>query len=266
MKLGILGGAGRMGQMIAREILAKQHDATLGASVDHKKSWAIGKDVGGILGADPCGVCVTTDKEAAFKTCDVLVDFTTADAVAEHAAMAHQYNKALIVGTTGLGDKEMAAIRAAAMKTPMLQAANMSVGVNLLVSMIEKAAAMLGPEYDIEIMESHHRHKIDAPSGTALALAQSAAKGRGVKLEDALIPARYGQIGARPVGAIGMQVFRGGDVVGDHTVTFAGTGERIEFAHKASDRSLFAKGAVKAALWLKGKPAGLYTMRDVLGV
>jgi 4-hydroxy-tetrahydrodipicolinate reductase len=142
----------------------------------------------------------------------------------------------------------------------------MSVGVNLLVSLVEKAASMLGPEYDIEIFEAHHKHKIDAPSGTALALAQSAARGRGVKLEDALVPARYGQIGARPVGAIGMQVFRGGDIVGDHTVTFAGTGERIEFAHKANDRSLFAKGAVAAALWLGGKPAGLYSMHDVLGL
>jgi 4-hydroxy-tetrahydrodipicolinate reductase len=266
MKLGILGGAGRMGQMIAREILANDHGAKLFAAVDHKKSWAIGKDMGGILGADPCGICVTTDKEAAFKACDVLVDFTTADAVTEHAALAHQHGKGLIVGTTGLGDKEMAAIKAAASKSPMLQAANMSVGVNLLVSLVEKAAAMLGPEYDIEIFEAHHRHKIDAPSGTALSLGHAAARGRGVRLEDAMVPARFGQIGARPVGAIGMSVFRGGDVVGDHTVTFAGTGERIEFAHKASDRSLFAKGAVKAAVWLHGKPAGLYTMRDVLGV
>lgn len=266
MKIGILGGAGRMGQMICREILSKQYPATLAASVDHIKSWALGKDVGGILGVDPCGICVTTQKEEAFKVSDVLIDFTTADATVEHAALAHQHGKALVVGTTGLGDKEMAGIKAASQKAPVLQAANMSVGVNLLLSYVEKAAQMLGSDYDIEIFEGHHRHKIDAPSGTALALGHAAAKGRNVKLEEAMVPARFGQIGARPVGAIGMSVFRGGDIVGDHTVTFAGTGEIVEFSHRATDRSLFAKGALRAALWLKGRPAGLYTMRDVLGL
>lgn len=266
LKIGILGGAGRMGQMIARELLARPQGAQLAASVEHLKSWAIGKDVGGILGVDPCGVCVTTQKEAAFKACDVLIDFTTADATAEHAALAEAHGKALVVGTTGLGDKEMTAIKNAAKKAALLQAANMSVGVNLLVSMVEKAAAMLDSEYDIEIFEAHHRHKIDAPSGTALALGHAAAKGRGVKLEDAMLPPRIGHTGPRPAGGIGMSVFRGGDVVGDHTVTFAGIGERIEFSHKASDRGLFAKGAVRAALWLKGRPAGLYSMRDVLGL
>jgi 4-hydroxy-tetrahydrodipicolinate reductase len=266
IKIGILGGAGRMGQMLTREILAGKNGATLVASVDHKKSWALGKDVGGIIGVEPCGVCVTTQKDDAFKASDVLIDFTTAEATMEHAALAHQYGKALVVGTTGLGDREMAAIKSAAQKSPVLQAANMSVGVNLLVSFVEKAASMLGTDYDIEIFEAHHRHKIDAPSGTALALGHAAARGRGVKLEEAMIPARYGNIGARPEGSIGMSVFRGGDVVGDHTVTFAGTGERIEFSHKASDRALFAKGAVRAALWLHGKPAGIYSMRDVLGL
>lgn len=267
MKIGILGGAGRMGQMISREILSGQHkDIALAASIDHKKSWAIGKDVGNIIGAEPCGVCVMTDKAQAFRDSDVLIDFTTPEAALEHAQLAFAHGKALVAGTTGLGEREMAAIKTAAQKAPVLQAANMSVGVNLLVSLVEKAAALLGDDYDIEIFEAHHRHKIDAPSGTALALGAAAAQGRGVKLEDAMIPARYGQIGARPAGAIGMSVFRGGDVVGDHTVTFAGTGERIELAHKASDRSLFAKGAVRAALWLGGKPPGLYSMRDVLGL
>ncbi len=266
MKIGILGGAGRMGQILAREILSKKYPATLAAAVDHKKSWALGKDMGGILGVDPCGVCVTTQKDDAFRVSDVLIDFTTADATVEHAGLAHQYGKAIVIGTTGLGEVEMAAIKSASLKAPVLQAANMSVGVNLLLSFVEKAAGMLGVDYDIEIFEAHHRHKIDAPSGTALALGHAAAKGRKVKLEDALVPARFGQIGARPEGAIGMSVFRGGDVVGDHTVTFAGTGERIEFAHKANDRSLFAKGAVTAAMWLGGKPAGLYSMRDVLGL
>jgi 4-hydroxy-tetrahydrodipicolinate reductase len=265
-KIAILGGAGRMGQMIARDLLSKKDAAVLVATVEHGKSWAIGRDIGEITGLGPAGVKVTQDKEAAFAAADILIDFTSPEATLEHAGLAFQYGKGLVVGTTGLGETELAAIEAAAQKAPVIQAANMSVGVSLLVSLIEQVARMLDPEYDIEVYEAHHRHKVDAPSGTALALAHAAAKGRGVTLEKALIPARYGQIGARPPGAIGMSVFRGGDVIGDHTVTFAGTGERIEFTHKASDRSLFAKGAVKCALWLHNRPPGLYGMRDVLGL
>jgi 4-hydroxy-tetrahydrodipicolinate reductase len=266
IKIGILGGAGRMGQMIAREILGKKHNAVLAASVDHGKSWAIGKDIGEITGSGASGIRITDDKEAAFRASDVLVDFTTPEATLEHAGLSRQYGKGLVIGTTGLGERELAAIHSAAQKAPLLQAANMSVGVNVLASVIEQVAKMLDDDFDIEVFEAHHRHKVDAPSGTALALAQAAAKGRGIDLDKAMIPARHGHTGARPAGAIGMSVFRGGDVVGDHTVTFAGTGERIEFSHRASDRSLFAKGAVKAALWLAGRPPGLYGMRDVLGV
>lgn len=265
MKIGILGGAGRMGQMIAREILA-QKKATLAAAVDHARSWAMGKDLGGMLGGDPCGVCVTSDKKAAFKTCDVLIDFTSPEAAAEHAALAAENKKGLVVGTTGLTAKEEDALRAAGEKTAVLYSANMSVGVNLLLTLVEQVARRLDPEYDIEIFEAHHKHKVDAPSGTAIALGHAAAKGRGVDLNDAMVPVRYGQIGARVPGSIGISVFRGGDVIGDHTVTFAGTGERLELTHKASDRALFAKGAVRAALWLHGKSPKLYSMRDVLGL
>lgn len=266
VKIGVLGGAGRMGQMIAREVLSGKHKAKIVAAVEHKKSWAIGKDIGGILGMDATGITVTTNKDEAFHEADVLIDFTTPDGTLEHAEMAYRHGKALVVGTTGLSSAEMAAIKTASKKAPMLQAANMSVGVNLLLSMVEHMAQMLDEEYDIEIFEAHHRHKVDAPSGTAYALGIAAARGRGVKLEDAIIPARFGQIGARPPGSIGFQVFRGGDVVGDHTVTFAGTGERIELSHKASDRSLFAKGAVRAALWLAQQKPGFYSMKDVLGL
>lgn len=267
MKIGILGTAGRMGQMIAREIISqKSTGASLAACIDRKESWANGKDMGGILGIDKLGVNVTTDKNAAFEACDVLIDFTTPEATMEHAAIAHQYGRALVIGTTGLTGKEEAAIRTAAQKAPVLYAANMSVGVNILLALVEQVSARLDEEYDIEIYDAHHRHKIDAPSGTALALGHAAARGRNVKLEDAMVPARFGQIGARVPGSIGISVFRGGDVIGDHAVTFAGTGERIELSHKASDRSLFARGAVKAALWLKDKPAGLYSMRNVLGL
>lgn len=265
-KIGILGAAGRMGQMIARDLLSKKDQAQLVAAVEHGKSWALGRDMGEIVGLGAAGVKVAEDKNAAFAAADILIDFTSPEATLEHAGLAFQHGKGLVVGTTGLGQTELAAIQAAAQKAPVLQAANMSVGVSLLVSIIEQVARMLDPEYDIEVFEAHHRHKVDAPSGTALALAQAAAKGRGVNLEKAMVPARYGQVGPRPEGSIGMSVFRGGDVIGDHTVTFAGIGERIEFTHKASDRSLFAKGAVKAALWLHNRPPGLYGMRDVLGL
>lgn len=265
IKIGILGAAGRMGQMIAREVLARPESGGLLAhALEHDKSWALGRDIGEMLGAGPCGVKIAADKNAAFAACDVLIDFTSPEATEKHAVLAHQHKKALVVGTTGLSMVEEAALAAAAKAVPVLHSANMSIGVNLLLSLVEQAAALLGPEYDIEIFEAHHRLKTDAPSGTALALGQAAAKGRNISLNDALVPGRFGQIGPRVPGSIGISVFRGGDVVGDHTVTFAGTGERIELAHKASDRSLFAKGALHAALWLHNKPAGLYTMRDVL--
>ena len=241
MKIGILGAKGRMGQMIAHEILSGAYGAEIGAAVDQ----------GG-------------DAQSAFKTCNVLIDFTAPEASAEHAALAHQYQKPLVVGTTGLGAVEEAALKAAGQKTAVLYAANMSLGVNLLLSLVEQAASKLGTEFDIEIFEAHHKHKVDAPSGTALALGHAAAKGRGIKLDDAMIPARFGHTGARIAGSIGMSVFRGGDVVGEHTVTFAGMGERIELTHKATDRSIFAKGAIKAALWLVKQPPGFYTLRDIL--
>jgi 4-hydroxy-tetrahydrodipicolinate reductase len=185
----------------------------------------------------------------------------------EHAALANQNKKPLVVGTTGLTAVEEAGLTAASKNAPVFYSANMSVGVNILAVFIEQAAQRLkAEEYDIEIFEAHHKHKTDAPSGTALLLGKAAAKGRGVRLDDAMIPARFGQTGPRITGSIGMSVFRGGDVIGDHTVTFAGAGERIEFTHKASDRALFAKGAVRAAVWLAGQKPGLYAMRDLLGL
>jgi 4-hydroxy-tetrahydrodipicolinate reductase len=240
MKIGILGAEGRMGRMIAQEISSGKYKAEVGALIDQ----------GG-------------DKEPAFKSCDVMIDFTAPSACAEHAALAEQYQKPLVVGTTGLKPAEMAALSQAAKKAPVLYAANMSPGVNLLLALVEQAAAKLGPDFDIEIFEAHHRDKADAPSGTALALGQAAAKARNVNLDDVMVLSRAGK---RKESAIGMSVFRGGDIIGDHTVTFAGLGERLELTHKASDRALFAKGAIKAALWLKDQKAGFYSMRDVLGI
>ena len=266
MKIGILGAAGRMGQMIAREILSGQFDAEIGAAVEHSESRMLGQDIGELAGSETSGIIITSDEESAFKNCDVMIDFTSKESCAGYADLARQYMRPLVVGTTGLGVDEDAALLSASEKTAVLRAANMSIGVNLLLSLVEQAAAKLGSEFDIEIFEAHHHHKLDAPSGTALALGHAAAKGCDVELDDVMIPARSGMTGARVSGSIGMSVLRGGDIVGEHTVTFAGLGERLELAHKATDRAIFARGALKAAIWLKNQPAGLYSMKDVLGL
>jgi 4-hydroxy-tetrahydrodipicolinate reductase len=257
-KIGVLGAGGRMGAMIIREILSGQYGVGLGAAVERDGSPKIGSDAGN-------GIKITADKNAAFKDCDVLIDFSSPEATMEHVALAQQHHKPLVVGTTGLGKAQETALVEAAKKTAIFYTANMSLGVNLLMSLVEQAAAKLNAGFDIEIFEAHHKHKVDAPSGTALALARSAAKGRGVKLEEVMV-AHTPTSGARKEGTIGMSVFRGGDVVGEHTVTFAGLGERVELTHRATDRAIFAKGSVKAAIWLTGKPAGLYSMRDLLGL
>jgi 4-hydroxy-tetrahydrodipicolinate reductase len=267
MKIGILGATGRMGVLLLREVLAGGDACTLAAAVVRDQSKALGKDAGELAGAAACGVQVTADAEGAFKFCDLLIDFTVPDATLEHAALAAQYAKPLVCGTTGLTAVEEAGLAVAAHKAPVLYSANMSVGMTMLAAFVEQAASRLGPDdFDIEIFEAHHRYKTDAPSGTALLLGRAAAQGRGVRLDDAMIPTRFGPTGARITGSIGMSVFRGGDVVGDHTVTFAGEGERIEFSHKVSNRAVFARGALRGAMWLKDKPPGLYTMKDALGL
>lgn len=229
-----------MGQMIAQAIDSGAHKASIGAEM--------GRD---------------GDKEAAFAACDVMIDFTNPEAAVAYAKIAAQMGKPLVTGTTGLSLDQQATLEKSAQIAPILQSANMSLGVNLLLSLVEKTAEKLGPEFDIEIFESHHRNKVDAPSGTALALGAAAAKGRGAALDSLAVFDRQGK---RKSGNIGFSVFRGGDVVGEHTVTFAGAGERIELAHRASDRMIFAHSAVKAALWLKDRPPGLYSMRDVLAL
>jgi 4-hydroxy-tetrahydrodipicolinate reductase len=183
-----------------------------------------------------------------------------------HAELVARHGKALVIGTTGLAPAETAAIEGFARQTPIVWAPNMSLGVNLLLGLVEQVAASLGPDWDIEIVEMHHRNKVDAPSGTALGLGRAAAKGRGVVLDEVAVRSRDGLTGAREAGTIGFATLRGGDVIGDHTVVFAGNSERVELTHKATDRRVFAKGAVRAALWLRGKPAGLYGMKDVLGL
>lgn len=262
-KIGIVGCAGRMGQILIREVLDTE-GAELAGGVERPESPAVGHDLGALIGQSACGLTVGDDPHTLFTLSDVVIDFTAPVASLAHAAIAASTGKGHVIGTTGLTAEQERQLRAAARQAPIVHAANMSIGINLLLSMVEKVAHTLNAGYDIEIVEMHHRHKVDAPSGTALALGRAAAAGRGVALEDVWQKERDGLVGARPSGQIGFATLRGGDVVGDHTVIFAADGERLELTHKASSRQVFAKGAVRAALWLAGRPAGLYSMHDVL--
>jgi 4-hydroxy-tetrahydrodipicolinate reductase len=263
MNIGIVGAAGRMGRMLVAATL-ETPGAALAGGVERAGHPEIGRDLGTLAGAAPCGVVLGDNVEPVFAASDVVIDFTTPATLVVTAAAAGRHARALVVGTTGLGAEHRAALAEAARVAPVVQAANMSVGVNLLLSLVAQAAATLGADYDIEIVEMHHRHKVDAPSGTALALGEAAAAARGQVLSDVGVRARDGHTGSRPAGSIGFATLRGGDVVGDHTVIFAADGERIELTHTASSRAVFARGAVRAALWTRHRPPGLYGMKDVL--
>lgn len=258
MKIAVAGCRGRMGSLVVREILSGAWDGAelAGGSV------APGESLDGDF-------FLTHDPAALMDRADVLIDFTTPEATRRHVWLAAKSRKPCVIGTTGLTPADEKEIADAAREAPVLYAPNMSAGVTLLSALVERAAAALGPGWDIEIFEAHHRAKIDAPSGTALALGRAAARGRApadIKAPEPFTLARSGATGPRRREEIGFSVARGGDVVGDHTVFFYGAGERIELTHRATDRALFARGALRAALWLSGKPAGLYSMRDVLGL
>ncbi|PWC57181.1 dihydrodipicolinate reductase [Azospirillum sp. TSH7] len=265
MKIGVVGCAGRMGQMLVREIAATA-GCTLAGGTERVGGPALGKDLGLLAGIDPLGVTAIDDPVALFAEADAVIDFTSPESTERHAALAAQSETVLVVGTTGLNPSQQAAIATAATHTAIVQSPNMSLGVNLLLALVEQVAHTLGDDFDIDILEMHHRRKVDAPSGTALGLGRAAAAGRGVALEDVWQKVRDGHTGARPRGEIGFATLRGGDVIGDHTVIFASDGERVELTHKASGRGIYAKGAVRAALWAQDKTPGLYSMRDVLGV
>ncbi len=209
---------------------------------------------------------ISADPATALADCDVLIDFSTPAASVALCQQAAAAGVAHVIGTTGLSDEDLAAIQESAQKTAVVRSGNMSLGVNLLAALVERAAGTLGPAWDAEIVEMHHRMKVDAPSGTALLLGEAAARGRGVNLSDYSVRGRDGLTGPRKPGDIGFASLRGGTVVGDHSVIFAGAGERIEFSHRAEDRGIFARGALAAALWTRGKPPGLYSMTDVLGL
>lgn len=257
MKIAIAGAAGRMGQMLIRRIAATEGCSLVGA-IESPTSNAIGSDVGGIK--------ATADAAAAIGGADVLIDFTVPAATVAHARIAADKGVAMVIGTTGLNPDQSKAIHDATKKVPIVWAANMALGVNILMALVEKTAAMLDPAYDIEILEMHHRHKIDAPSGTALALGRAAAAGRKVELDKVWRKSRDGHTGARPTGEIGFATLRGGEEVGVHTVMFASAGERLELTHRSFSREGYAAGAVLAAQWLKGRKPGLYGMKDVLGL
>jgi 4-hydroxy-tetrahydrodipicolinate reductase len=264
IRIGIAGCAGRMGRTLVAETLAMPGLRL--ASGTETSPEQQGRDLGSASGLDPLGIAIARDPEVLFAAADVVIDFTTPAATLRHAAIAAETGKALVIGTTGLSADQARAIEAASRRTPIVWAPNMSLGVNLLLGLVEQVARALGPDYDIEILEMHHRMKQDAPSGTALELGAAAARGRGVSLDEAAVRGRDGQTGKRPDGAIGFAALRGGDVVGDHSVIFAGPGERLELTHKAADRKIYARGALRAAQWLAGRQPGLYGMQHVLGL
>jgi 4-hydroxy-tetrahydrodipicolinate reductase len=264
MRLVVVGAAGRMGQMLVKAMAATEGVA-LAAALERPGAPAIGRDAGEIAGLGPNGVAISDDPLAALLKADGVIDFSTPATTVEIATLAAQARIVHIIGTTGMDEADLAKLEAAARHAVIVRSGNMSLGVNLLAAMVEKVAKTLGADWDIEILEMHHRMKVDAPSGTALMLGEAAAKGREVALAERSVRVRDGFTGARTSGDIGFATLRGGTVVGDHTVIFAGPGERIELSHKAEDRGIFARGAVQAALWGRERKPGLYSMADVLG-
>lgn len=263
--IAVVGVAGRMGQMLARAVLETPGVRLSGATVRPGHAWA-GRDLGEAMGGPALGVVVADDPLEVFARSQAVLDFTTPAATVENSVLAAQARLVHVIGTTGLEREDLEKIAAAGRHAVIVRAGNMSVGVNLLTVMTRRVAEVLGPEYDIEIVEMHHRAKVDAPSGTALMLGEAAAAGRGVNLADVRESGRDGITGARATGAIGFASLRGGDVVGEHQVIFAGPGERVVIGHVATDRMLFARGAVRAAIWGQDRPPGQYTMIDVLGL
>ena len=263
--IAVVGASGRMGRMLVR-LVGETPGAWLSGATERPGSPWIGRDVGEAMGGAALGVIVEDDPLEVFARSQAVLDFTTPEATMEHAVLAAQARLVHVIGTTGLERPDLERLAAAARHAVIVRAGNMSVGVNLLTVLVRRMAEVLGPEYDIEIVEMHHRAKVDAPSGTALMLGEAAAAGRRVNLADAALRARDGITGARAEGGIGFASLRGGDVIGEHEVIFAGPGERITLKHVATDRMLFARGALRAALWGQDKQPGQYDMIDVLGL
>jgi len=269
LAIAVAGVSGRMGQMLANAVTeraATQGDAVLAGATERPGHPWVGRDLGEAMGGQANGITVSDDALEVFAAVRAVLDFTTPEANAAHAEITAQARLVHVIGTTGFADEDLARLAAAARHATIIRAGNMSLGVNLLTVLTRQVAAALDADFDVEVVEMHHRHKVDAPSGTALMLGEAAAEGRGVALRHVADRARDGHTGARKRGDIGFAALRGGDVVGEHDVIFAGAGERIKLSHIATDRMIFARGAVKAALWGVGRKPGEYSMIDVLGL
>jgi 4-hydroxy-tetrahydrodipicolinate reductase len=265
MRLIVAGAGGRMGRTLIRAI-AETDGLTLVGAVESSRSPFLGQDSGVLAGLGENGVAVAADVKARASKADALIDFTTPKASVVLSALAAQAGIIHVIGTTGLSQDDEAKLQEAAQSAVIVKSGNMSLGINLLAALAKRVARTLGEEFDIEILEMHHNKKIDAPSGTALLLGRAAAEGRDVSLSQRSVRVRDGETGARKAGDIGFASLRGGTVVGDHSVIFAGPGERLELSHKAEDRMIFARGALRAALWARGKKPGIYSMVDVLDI
>lgn len=265
-RIAVMGAAGRMGKILIEAVQQTNGAAGLTAAIDRPDSTLVGADAGELAGLGRIGVPLSGDLAKVVDEFDVLIDFTHPTVTLKNLEVCRKAGKAMVIGTTGFSAEEKALISEAAREIPIVFAANYSVGVNLCLKLLDTAARVLGDDVDIEILEAHHRHKVDAPSGTALRMGEVVANALGRDLEKVAVYGREGQTGARARETIGFATVRAGDVVGDHTVLFAADGERVEITHKASSRMTFARGAVRAALWLDGQGSGLYDMQDVLGL
>lgn len=266
MRLVVVGAAGRMGQTLVR-LISEAPGCVVSGAIERAGAPALGRDAGELAGVGNIGVTISDDPLEVFAKADGVVDFSVPAATVEFAGYAAQARIAHIIGTTGCSPEDDAKIAAAARHATIVKSGNMSLGVNLLAVLVKQAAAALDAgQFDIEVLEMHHRHKVDAPSGTALLLGEAGAEGRAISLEENAVRGRDGITGARQPGTIGFASLRGGSVIGEHSVIFAGPGERIVLSHMAEDRSLFARGAIRAALWANGRKPGLYSMLDVLGL
>ncbi|WP_028695119.1 4-hydroxy-tetrahydrodipicolinate reductase [Pseudomonas cremoricolorata] len=263
-RIAVMGAAGRMGKVLVEAVQQQAPKAGLTAAIDRPDSTLVNADAGELAGLGRIGVPVSDDLAKVVDEFDVLIDFTHPSVTLKNLAFCRKAGKAMVIGTTGFSEQEKQLLVEAGKDIPIVFAANFSVGVNLCLKLLDTAARVLGDDVDIEILEAHHRHKVDAPSGTALRMGEVVAQALGRDLREVAVYGREGQTGARERQTIGFATVRAGDVVGDHTVLFAAEGERVEITHKASSRMTFAKGAVRAALWLDGREAGLYDMQDVL--
>ena len=262
-RIGILGAGGRMGRILIQAV--NEAGYQLAAAVERPESSLIGADAGELAGVGSLGVKVVGKLEDVVKNCDVVIDFTAPAATVNHLNICRENGVAIVIGTTGMNDEQKAMLQESAAQTPVVYAANYSVGVNISIKLLELAAQVFGDTVDIEIIEAHHRHKVDAPSGTALMMGEAIADTLGRNLKEVAVYGREGHTGPRERQTIGFETIRGGDIVGEHTVMFIGEGERVEVTHKATNRMNFAAGAVRAAAWVAGREAGQYDMNDVLG-